>query len=165
MTPDPLQDALRAIAADDRRLSASPEVEARVLAAVKSVGKVRRLRSRAAMLAAAAVLFIAVAVPFWSQPDRDPIDREPLAADAGSGEMVTEFFPLTYSTVPAPGGQIVRMQVPRSALVRFGVSSFDAAGDRSPTVMAEVVVGNDGLARAVRFVRAAAINELEEQKQ
>jgi len=63
------------------------------------------------------------------------------------------------------GGLVVRMQVPRAALARFGVAAFVVADDRSSTVLAEVVVGNDGLARAVRFVRAAGISELQEQKQ
>ena len=62
-------------------------------------------------------------------------------------------------------GQIVRMQVPRAALERFGVASFETASDDTLTVTAEVVVGNDGLARAVRFVRAAGAGERQEQKQ
>jgi hypothetical protein len=33
----------------------------------------------------------------------------------------------------------------------------------SSTVLADVVVGNDGLARAVRFVRVVGINEQQEQ--
>jgi hypothetical protein len=86
-------------------------------------------------------------------------------AETNTREVTTDFFPLTYSSVPAPGGQLVRMQVPRTALATFGVASFGVPGDRSATVMAEVVVGNDGLARAVRFVRAVGINEQQEQKQ
>ena len=69
----------------------------------------------------------------------------------------TEFFPLTYSNVPARGGYVVRMQVPRSALASFGATSFTAADNGSPNVLADVVIGNDGLARAVRFVQVIQI--------
>jgi hypothetical protein len=44
------------------------------------------------------------------------------------------------------------MQVSRSALASFGVAP--PGGDlTSPSVLADVVIGDDGLARAVRFVR------------
>ena len=77
-------------------------------------------------------------------------------------ELVTEFFPLRYSNVPARGGYVVRMQVPRSALASFGVAPI--AGDTgSPHVLADVVIGDDGLARAVRFVRVIN-SDRQEQK-
>jgi hypothetical protein len=166
MTPDPLNDALRAVAADDRRLSASPAVEARIVAEARNMARRRRGRARAATLAAAAVLFVAIALPLWPRLERATAIREeePTAAVAPD-EVTTEFFPLTYSSVPASDGQIVRMQVPRAALARFGVASFESVSNPSPMVLAEVVVGNDGLARAVRFVRAADAGEQEELKQ
>jgi hypothetical protein len=163
-----LTSALRAVAADDQALGASPAVEARLLAEVRSVSRGRRTRTRVVVLAAAAVLFMAIALPFWQPSSREAVvadpDRVTGGIEAGTGEVATDFFPLTYSTVPASGGQVVRMQVPRAALARFGVASFVVAEDRSATVLAEVIVGNDGLARAVRFVRVAGINELQEQK-
>jgi hypothetical protein len=122
-----------------------------------------------AMLAAAAALFAAVALPLWPRAGDAPLVRDraapTTAVDAAGGEVMTEFFPLAYSTVPASDGHTVRMQVPRTALARFGVTSFAAPGDSSPTVLAEVMVGNDGLARAVRFVRAAGSDERKEQIQ
>jgi predicted transcriptional regulator len=162
-----LTSALRAIAADEQTRGASPSVEARVLAEVRSMAR-RRMRTRAFMVAAAAALFVAMALPVWQPSTRDEVvaDRDPAAAGAtGTHEEVTEFFPLTYSSVPVRGGQVVRLQVPRAALARFGVSEFHAADDGAATVLAEVVVGNDGLARAVRFVRAAGISDQQEQKQ
>jgi len=65
--------------------------------------------------------------------------------------------------VPAPGGYMVRMQVPRSALTSFGVTGFGTPGDTSPTVLAEVLVGGDGLARAVRFVHVVESSQRQEQ--
>jgi len=170
----PLTSALRAVAAEDRSRGASAAVEARLLAEVRSIAHARRIRTGVGLLAAAAVWFIAMAVPAWRASNHEAAIHEATSvesnratgiAETNTREVTTDFFPLTYSSVPAPGGQLVRMQVPRTALARFGVTSFVVAGDRSSTVLAEVVVGNDGLARAVRFVRVAGISEQQEQKQ
>ena len=164
-----LTSALRAVAAEDRSRGVSAAVEARLLAEVRSIARVRRIRRRALMVAAAAMLFVAIALPQWQSSSRPAVASDPDRAVGGinsdTRELATAFFPLTYSSVPVSGGQVVRMQVPRAALARFGVTSFGVADDRSSTVLAEVVVGNDGLARAVRFIRAAGISELQEQKQ
>lgn len=75
-------------------------------------------------------------------------------------EVATDFMPLPYSAVPLTNGQIVRLEVPRSALVSFGLLPVDSV-DRAPggTVLADVIVGDDGLARAVRFVRPSVGKE------
>jgi hypothetical protein len=68
-------------------------------------------------------------------------------------EIATDFFPLVNreSLTELDSGQLVRVELPRSALMSFGLPmSMDRANDR---VKADVVVGNDGLARAIRFVR------------
>ena len=48
------------------------------------------------------------------------------------------------------------MWTPRTALASFGLTPPDAAADirSTDTVLADVLVGDDGLARAVRFVRS-----------
>ena len=54
-------------------------------------------------------------------------------------------------------GQIVRLEVSRAALASFGLTPIDALdGSASGTALADVLVGADGLARAVRFVRPVA---------
>jgi hypothetical protein len=69
---------------------------------------------------------------------------------ADPSEVVTsEFFPLTYSTVPVSEGRLVRLEVPGTALAAFGL---DTARSSPDAVLADVVVGEDGLARAVRFI-------------
>ncbi len=64
--------ALRALAADDARGGASPEVEARLLAEVRAMGRARRRRGYASVLALAAALLLAVALPFWWTTARPP---------------------------------------------------------------------------------------------
>jgi hypothetical protein len=148
----PLADGLRAVAEDDEQLAASNAVGLRLLAEVQAIANARRRRATVLSLAAAAVLLTALAVPAWRSLQTRQEVPVPPADPVVARELVTEFFPLTYSNVPARGGYVVRMQVPRSALESFGAAAF--AGDSvSQNVLADVVVGDDGLARAVRFVR------------
>jgi hypothetical protein len=70
-----------------------------------------------------------------------------------TNEIATDFMPLSDMN-PASlqdGGQIVRVNLRRSALARFG---FPVNMDRyNENVKADVLVGVDGLARAIRFVQ------------
>jgi hypothetical protein len=70
----------------------------------------------------------------------------------GNTEIVTDFFPINYGNTPnlQEGGQLMRVELPRAAMARFGLPvNMDRAGD---TVKADVLVGADGLAQAIRFV-------------
>ena len=158
----PLTAGLRAVAEDDEQLGTSSAVGLRLLAEVQSIGQARRRRMMVLTLSAAAAMLIAVAVPAWRL--LRPEATSPVAEDTPvvTRELVTEFFPLTYSNVPARGGYVVRMQVPRSALASFDAAAF-TPDTASPNVLADVVVGDDGLARAVRFVRVIH-NDRQEQK-
>lgn len=147
---------LRAVAEDDERHGSSSAVSMRLLAEVQTIAAARRRRAMLLALSAAAAMVLAVSTA-WRvlSPASDGL---PVDAPVVTRELVTEFFPLTYSNVPARGGYVVRMQVPRSALASFGASSF-ASDTVSPNVLADVVVGNDGLARAVRFVQVVNTQE------
>jgi hypothetical protein len=68
-------------------------------------------------------------------------------------EIATDFIPLSYMNAASlqDGGQIVRVQLPRSALANFGLPvNMDRYNER---VKADVLVGVDGLAHAIRFVQ------------
>lgn|SRR5512143_2102845 len=72
---------------------------------------------------------------------------------AAEAEIATEFIPLMNreSFGQLDGAQVVRVELPRSALMSFGLPmDMERAAER---IKADVVVGNDGLARAIRFVR------------
>jgi hypothetical protein len=73
-------------------------------------------------------------------------------ANHASNEIATDFMPLgdANALVLQEGGQIIRVRVPRSTLVRFG---FPVNMDRNENVKADVIVGVDGQARAIRFVQ------------
>jgi hypothetical protein len=68
-------------------------------------------------------------------------------------DLANEFLPLAYSTVPITHARVVRIEVPRTAPELFGIDPASLVNAPHNTVIADVVVGEDGLARAVRFVR------------
>jgi hypothetical protein len=79
--------------------------------------------------------------------------------------MVTAFFPLTYSSVPMTRGRLVRLEVPHDTLVAFGLGNVAPTEGMAPDViLADVIVGDDGLARAVRFVRRIP-SEMQKERQ
>lgn len=81
-----------------------------------------------------------------------PAGSNPDKPTAGT-EIATDFIPLMNREALAQmdGGQVMRVELPRSALMSFGLPmDMERAGER---IKADVVVGNDGLARAIRFVR------------
>lgn len=72
---------------------------------------------------------------------------------SSSEEVTTDFIPLMQGErfTQGEGGHLVRVELPRSALERFGLPvNAERAGGR---VKADVLMGEDGLARAIRFVR------------
>ncbi len=68
-------------------------------------------------------------------------------------EIATDFMPLGYLN-PATledGGQIIRVELPRSSLVNFGLPvNMNRYHEK---VKADVLLGADGLAHAIRFVQ------------
>jgi hypothetical protein len=88
-----------------------------------------------------------------SQPTkpRRPV-RQRVAEPDESEEVATNYLPLT-PTADAEGmsGQVVRIQLPRSALAQFGVAVSPERADE--LVKADVVLGDDGLARAIRLIQ------------
>ena len=65
-------------------------------------------------------------------------------------EIVTQFFMLTDSRLPLDRGQLVRVRVPASVMYSVGLP---VNPDRwTERVDADVVVGEEGMARAIRFV-------------
>ena len=149
-----LEAAFRAMAEQEAGIGASPAVEARLRAEVRSIAAGRRRRTFAAALGIAAALLLVLSVPAWR------ILAPPAVPAPSAREVTTEFLPLLYSSIPASHVQMVRLAVPRAALASFGLAPLEAFDRASTgTVLADVLVGDDGLARAVRFVRPAADQE------
>ncbi len=83
--------------------------------------------------------------------EKKTVVKSTVIAQANNKEEIkTEFIALSYARDPE-SGQIVRVKVPSSMMVSLGlVTSVKAP---SEMVDAEVLVGDDGLTRAIRFIR------------
>ena len=70
-----------------------------------------------------------------------------------AGEITTDFMPVGYAsaTTLQDGGQLVRVELPRSALVAFGLPMN--VNRYEEKVKADVFFSADGMARAIRFVQ------------
>ena len=80
-------------------------------------------------------------------------DRGAASETADLREITTEFIPLVQDGgfAQSEGGRLVRVELPRAALSSFGIPlNGEHAGGR---VKADVLLGEDGTARAIRFVR------------
>ncbi|HMT09407.1 MAG TPA: hypothetical protein PKA82_15500 [Pyrinomonadaceae bacterium] len=76
-------------------------------------------------------------------------DRKDPKQQVAAEEVRSDFIALTYAQRPE-SGQIVRVKVPQSMKVSLGVaSSVDKPSD---LVDAEVLVGDDGMTHAIRFI-------------
>ena len=104
-----------------------------------------RRKSVPTWLGIAASLLLAGGILLWSQkhPKR-PAAVTQIAAD---GFML---LPYSDENLRAEGAVVLQVEVPRSAAALAGMPVSDGPGDGR--VKAEVIVGADGLARAIRFL-------------
>jgi hypothetical protein len=168
--------ALKALADADREKEAPPEVEERL----RSTFRKRRSKPVWQWAIAAAVLIALVAAAVHNWPKRaevasvvPPVVKQatdipdgrsltvavPQRVQAASKaprrrqqrEVVTEFFPLMEVPPPLDRGELVRVSLPASAMRTVGLPVRD---DRlSERVQADVLVSEEGLATAIRFVK------------
>jgi hypothetical protein len=76
--------------------------------------------------------------------------RQPVAQQA---RFVDDFYAVSYAGDPHEterGGRIVRVDIPRSTLFAMGINV--PLENESPTVKADLLVGSDGVTRAIRVV-------------
>lgn len=68
-------------------------------------------------------------------------------------EVATEFFALPFAPTFTAGdeGQVVRVRLPRTSMMTLGLP-VDTPGSQE-RVKADVLLGQDGIVRAIRFVR------------
>ena len=160
-----MKELLRALAEGDREKEAPPEVEVRLRAAFR-----RKYRRRiwpyfaAAMAAGLASFFVRVpksqtmeiAVVTPPAPALKAVKTAPprVVHRKPTQEVVTEFYPLMEDPPPFERGELLRVSLPAAAMRSVGVPvSEDRLGEM---VQADVLVGQEGLARAIRFVNKGA---------
>jgi hypothetical protein len=172
-----VEEALRALCESEERVEGSAELEARVRSAFLAQRRRRAMRRRLAWsLAAAAAVAIAILMITVRRPPAPAISKvvrespAPVVQDAFPAvapvvvaakpvrraverprEMVTDFFPLIDAPPPMERGEMVRMTVPVATMRAVGLPvSEERLNDR---VQADVLVSEDGLATAIRFVK------------
>jgi hypothetical protein len=166
-----LAEWLRQVADADATTGASPAVRERLLQEVRAQHRARRF-SALKMYALAAGLVIATALPVWQLTMRLPTESSFVAGSSpqarttngGDAEVATAFYPLAYGAVPVTQGNILRVAVSPAAVAALGVEPTGVNTSPTNVLLADVVVGEDGLARAVRFVRAPVSDSVQEQR-
>jgi hypothetical protein len=154
----PVAAGLRLLAAEMKNVSAPARVEAHLLRAYRqryrrsapSSGEARRWwAAAAALLLAAAVLWMGA-----RQPSPPPLvaANSGVAAAAGIEDEDTAFIPLPNAAGSPQDDDVdlVRVELPRSAITALGIPASEDSDAES--VEAEVLLGPDGMARAVRFL-------------
>jgi len=169
MNQDVVDEALRALRRADAGIEAGPEAEIRALLAFRRYRRRRASQRIGIMIASAAAV---VALAFFYRPIREtpraalaqaPVETAapPVAAseprpelkhvaEKRPREIATDFFPLLESQPPTERAMLVRVTVPAATMRAFGLP----VGDQylSDPVQADLLVGQDDLARAIRFV-------------
>ena len=72
---------------------------------------------------------------------------------ARRSEVTTDYIPLMYvsDATSSQSGFVVRLEIPRTTLLSMGLPVNTERGNA--LVKADVVVGDDGVARAIRLVQ------------
>ena len=84
-------------------------------------------------------------------PKAARVKKPTVRKDQITTEMVTDFFPLMDPAPPFDRGEILRVQLPATAMQAVGLPvSDDHLADQ---IQADVLVGEEGLPRAIRFVK------------
>jgi hypothetical protein len=151
--PEILED-LRALASEVPG-EAPPHVEARLMAEFRRRKRRRNLRIWAPTIGLAAAA--AMALLFWGKPG---VAQKPAAAviqtvvPAADDDSEAGFYPLPEAEgLPAvENAMVVRVQLPVSSLQLMGVPIDGVPEERADSsVQADLLLGQDGLARAVRL--------------
>jgi len=172
------QDVARALASlreQTRTIGAPPRVETLVREAFRAgktqprrrIGWAWPVAAAAALAGVALLLFLAraerpaIAPPVVALRHAPPAPEVRLARRvlppparerAPRREVATGFFPVRHG-VPLNESEfveVVRVSVPRAAMARYGLP---VTGDLAALVEADVIVGRDRMAQAIRFVR------------
>jgi hypothetical protein len=151
-----LRAAMDHLAAKAEAVEPSPEIEAALLAEFDRVKRRRNMRSWMT-LAGAVAACVVLALVLKYRP-HSPLPAQPVPVVEDVQESDQAFVPIPYVT---PLGQyeraeVVRMEVPVAALIAAGLQVRTA--DPGARAEADVLVGQDGRARAVRLISISSLN-------
>ena len=129
-----------------------------ILAAVITARRSEKPRVVTVKQALPALAPVRVTAPVYREVKRRPprtlragVRKQPNTKTASEPrEIMTDFFPMIYDPHPIERGRVVRVRLPRAALAAFGLPVNEQQAEQP--IRADVVLGEDGLARAVRFI-------------
>ncbi|MCL4793949.1 MAG: hypothetical protein KJZ84_05270 [Bryobacteraceae bacterium] len=135
MTDEKLRQALRDLASESANAEARPQVRTALRKAVRARHTSPMVWWRAAAAAVTVgVLAAGVArISEWPAPAPSQV------------EALTPWY-FSAGMPPAESGQWIRLEVPADTAARFGVVA-------NGPVQADLIIGDDGLTRAIRFVQ------------
>jgi hypothetical protein len=114
---------------------------------------VEAMQQRPAVISKAALSALAIAACLILAAGISLMVSKPNARPGSAPQMATDsFIALPYSdeNLSGEGAVVLQVEVPRSAVALAGIPVGD--GPSNGRVKAEVIVGADGLARAIRFL-------------
>jgi hypothetical protein len=158
-----LSDVMAAAVAEDFAREAPPRVGDMLMGAFRerrmAAQCLRRTWLRRVLAGAvAAVLVLAAAVALRKAVDVRAargnaalsVSQEDWTVAETGDEVMTDFIPVVYDPAPIGRGSLVRVELPRAALSAFGLPVNE---DRNEDlVQADLLLDDNGLMRAVRFV-------------
>ena len=157
-----MKELLKALAESDRDLEAPEAVELRLRSAFRR----KYAHPKWSYFAVAAAVLIALLI--YPRPKQQTMEiavvtppapvlavsnaapRKTVPRRPRPAEVVTEFYPLMEDAPPFERGELLRVSLPAVAMRGVGLPVNE---DRlTDMVQADVLVGQEGLARAIRFV-------------
>jgi hypothetical protein len=151
-----LQEELRALAAAEPR-EAPARVEQFLMARFRARARERRIALWGSVGAGIAAVAAAVAVLMWLAPFQQapvaPAEPQARYAVVHGDDDPDSFYPLPVAETlpPLESGMVVRVEMPMSSLRLMGVPVGAETGGEP--VQADVLLGQDGLARGVRLIQ------------
>jgi hypothetical protein len=151
---------LRRVASQRNELEAPARLEERLVEAFRGRGTPVEViathnwprRSAQASAAAMVMVMVLAAFVFWRHPQQ-PIMPMAGPETASVADLDSDFVPLPYAgeAGPAEDADLIRVEMPRSALIALGVPVAD--GEAGEPVEAEVMLGLGGAPEAVRVLQ------------
>ncbi len=119
----------------------------------------RRWSRRPYWLGLGAVAVTALILIMFTPIPEPPVTASPVSSGTPVvREIVTDFYALDAAAISGvPDGYVMRVRVPRGTMASFGLpGAYESA--ESP-IDADIVVSNNGAARAIRFVRLVPVSQ------
>jgi hypothetical protein len=153
---DRLRAAIDRLKAESANADAPPQMERALLGEFDRVR--RRATRRTRMIVAGAVAAsLAVFCVLEFRPHGTPSLPSAVSADLRESEQPFVTIPYVAPLAPYERAEIVRMELPVAALIAAGLPMRTA--DPRARAEADVVVGQDGRARAVRLISISTTGE------